>query len=251
MSRLALRGVTRWFPGASAPVLDGLDLEVGEAETLCVLGASGAGKSTLVRVLAGLDEPQAGSIELADERRPALVPQSPDLFPWLTVADNVGLGARFAANAGRADAARVDELLEALGIADLAASLPSELSGGQAQRVALGRALAVDPAVVLLDEPFSALDPAIRADLQVWLRDVLTRVKIAAVLVTHDVDEALVVADRVVYLDGARGITAQWRPREDGTGREQILAHFRGGSAREAAGSARARETTDDGREAV
>ncbi|MGP5671066.1 ABC transporter ATP-binding protein [Brachybacterium alimentarium] len=234
MSKLALRGVTRWHTGAPAPVLAGLDLDVGEHETVCVLGASGAGKSTLVRVLAGLDEPQAGSIDLADSRRPALVPQSPDLFPWLTVAENVGLGARYAANAGRVSDARVRELLEDLGIAELTAALPAELSGGQAQRVALGRALAVDPGVVLLDEPFSALDPAIRADLQVWLREVLTRVQIAAVLVTHDVDEALVVADRIVYLEGARGFTAQWRPREDGTTRQEILAHYRGGTVQAA-----------------
>ncbi|GAA1491203.1 ABC transporter ATP-binding protein [Brachybacterium sacelli] len=231
MTRLALRGVTRWHPGASGPVLKDLDLEVDEHETLCVLGASGAGKSTLVRVLAGLEEPQAGRVErVADARRPALVPQSPDLFPWLTVAENVGLGGRYAANAGRAGPSQVRELLESLGIAELAAALPAELSGGQAQRVALGRALAVDPGVILLDEPFSALDPAIRADLQVWLREVLTRVRTAAVLVTHDVEEALVVADRIVYLDGPRGLTAQWRPREEGTTREQVLAHYRAGS---------------------
>ncbi|APX33350.1 ABC transporter [Brachybacterium sp. P6-10-X1] len=231
MTHLALRQVTRWHPGASGPVLQGLDLEVDEHETLCVLGASGAGKSTLVRLLAGLEEPQDGVVDRGvDARRPALVPQSPDLFPWLTVAENVGLGGRYAANAGRAGPGQVAELLTSLGIAELAASLPAELSGGQAQRVALGRALAVDPGVILLDEPFSALDPAIRADLQVWLREVLTAVRTAAVLVTHDVDEALAVADRIVYLDGPRGITAQWVPREEGTTREQILAHYRAGS---------------------
>ncbi|MDN5685344.1 MAG: ABC transporter ATP-binding protein [Brachybacterium sp.] len=228
MTRLALRGVTRWHPGAPGPVLRDLDLEVAEQETLCVLGASGAGKSTLVRLLAGLEEPQAGRVDRgADARRPALVPQSPDLFPWLTVAGNVGLGGRYAANTGRAGTGQVAELLDSLGIAELAGALPAELSGGQAQRVALGRALAVDPPVILLDEPFSALDPAIRADLQVWLRQVLTAVRTSAVLVTHDVDEALVVADRIVYLDGPRGITAQWVPREEGTTREQVLAHYR------------------------
>ncbi|GAA1313023.1 MAG: ABC transporter ATP-binding protein [Brachybacterium tyrofermentans] len=231
MTTLALRGVTRWFPGTAHPVLQGLDLEVEELETLCVLGSSGAGKSTLVRLLAGLDEPQGGTIDRGDDpRRPALVPQSPDLFPWLTVAENVGIGGRYTANDGHFRPERVPELLAELGIADLAEALPAELSGGQAQRVALGRALAVDPSVVLLDEPFSALDPAIRADLQVWLREVLTRVRISAVLVTHDVDEALTVADRIVYLDGPRGLTAQWRPREDGTGRDEVLAHYRAGS---------------------
>lgn len=231
MTLLALQGVTRWYPGAPRPVLDGLDLEVHEHETVCVLGSSGAGKSTLVRLLAGLDEPQSGRIDRgADARRPALVPQSPDLYPWLTVRENVGLGGRFAANTGHFRAERVPELLGQLGIAELADALPAELSGGQAQRVALGRALAVDPGVVLLDEPFSALDPAIRADLQVWLREILTRVRISAVLVTHDVDEALTVADRIVYLDGPRGITAQWRPHEDGTGRDEVLAHYRAGS---------------------
>ena len=227
MSSLALHGVTHRYPGGAGPVLQDLDLEVAEHEVLCVLGASGAGKSTLVRLLADLDQPLSGRIDRgADPRLPALVPQSPDLFPWLTVAENIALGGRYAANAGRFR----PELLADLGIAELAGALPSELSGGQAQRVALGRALAVDPTVVLLDEPFSALDPAIRADLQTWLRDVLTRVRISAVLVTHDVDEALVVADRIVYLDGARGITADWSPREDGTTREEMLAHYRRGA---------------------
>lgn len=231
MSTLRLRGVTRRYPGARDPVLAGLDLEVREHETLCVLGASGAGKSTLVRLLADLDEPQAGHIDRGeDPRRPALVPQSPDLFPWLTVAENLALGGRFRANGDRFRPQRVPELVADLGIAHLADAMPAELSGGQAQRVALGRALAIDPGVVLLDEPFSALDPAIRADLQLWLREVLTRVRISAVLVTHDVDEALVVADRIVYLDGPRGITAQWRPREEGTGRDEVLAHYRAGA---------------------
>lgn len=234
MIRLALRAVTRWHSGAPAPVLQDLDLDIDDQEILVVLGSSGAGKSTLVRLLAGLDQPQAGTIDRAeDPRRPALVPQSPDLLPWLTVRENVGLGGRYAANHGRFRAPRVRELLMDLGIAELADSLPSELSGGQAQRVALGRALAVDPGVVLLDEPFSALDPAIREDLQGWLREVLTRVRTAAVLVTHDVDEALTVGDRIVYLDGQRGITSQWRPRQEGTTREEILARYRGARALE------------------
>lgn len=231
MTRLTLHGVTHWYPGSVSPVLQDLDLRVEEHETLCVLGASGAGKSTLVRLLADLDTPQRGHIDRGeDPRRPALVPQSPDLFPWLTVTENLALAGRYRANVGRFRAERVPELLAELGIAELGDAMPSELSGGQAQRVALGRALAADPSVILLDEPFSALDPATRADLQVWLREVLTRVRIAAVLVTHDVDEALTVADRLVYLDGPRGVTAEWCPREDGTGRDEVLAHYRSGT---------------------
>lgn len=234
MIRLALRGVTRWYPEGAAPVLADLDLDIHEQEILVVLGTSGAGKSTLVRLLAGLDEPQAGTIDRGQQpRRPALVPQSPDLFPWLSVRENVALGGMYAANHDHFRDSRVEELLTDLGIAELSAAMPGELSGGQAQRVALGRALAVDPGVVLLDEPFSALDPAIREDLQVWLREVLTRVRTAAVVVTHDVDEALTVGDRIVYLDGARGITAQWRPRQDATTREEILARYRGAVALE------------------
>lgn len=229
MIRLTLRGVTRWYPAAPGPVLDELDLDIHDQETLVVLGSSGAGKSTLVRLLAGLDEPQAGTIDRGeDPRRPALVPQSPDLFPWLTAGENVALGGKYAANQDHFRDSRVEELLEDLGIGELSGAMPGELSGGQAQRVALGRALAVDPGIVLLDEPFSALDPAIREDLQVWLREVLTRVRTAAVVVTHDVDEALTVGDRIVYLDGARGITAQWHPRQDGTTRAEILARYRG-----------------------
>src|SRR5690606_33957285 len=149
---------------------------------------------------------------------------SPDLFPWLTVAENIALGGRYSANAGRFRAERVPELMADLGIAESAGALPSELSGGQAQRVALGRAPAVDPSVVLLDEPFSALDPAVRADPEAWARGGLTRVRISAVPVTPGVGEALVGGRPIVFPGGPRRITAGWTPREDGTTREEVLA---------------------------
>lgn len=220
MGTLALRltGGVKDYGGR--PVLDGLDLEVSLGDRLAVLGPSGSGKSTLLRVLADLEPLDAGSVEHGATC--ATVFQQPLLLPWLDVEANIRLGGRFKANRGRYGDARATELTELFGLADLARSRPAQLSGGQAQRVAIARAMAVDADVLLLDEPFSALDPATRRDLQTWLRDTADRLGLTLVLVTHDVDEALYLGTTIVALDGAGGVGARWANPEPG---EHDAAH--------------------------
>jgi ABC-type nitrate/sulfonate/bicarbonate transport system ATPase subunit len=193
-------------------VLDGLDLDVARDERLVVLGPSGSGKSTLLRVLAGLEVLDAGELSRPDGQgaATATVFQQPLLLPWLDVAANVRLGGRYRANRDRFSDVRAGELLELFGLADLACSLPAQLSGGQAQRVAIARAMAVGPDILLLDEPFSALDPATRQHLRAWLRDTATRLRLTIVLVTHDVDEAVYLGSTITALDGAGATAGSW-----------------------------------------
>lgn len=192
-------------------ILSGIDLSVERGRQLAVLGRSGAGKSTLLRVLEGEVRPTSGSIQIeggAGAQRQAVVYQQALLFEWLTVAENVALGQRYRRN-GEVAPARIDELLALLEIEDLRDRYPDQISGGQAQRVALGRALAVEPDLLLLDEPFSALDPATRFALQDWLRAESRREALTSVIVTHDIDEALLLADDIVLLAGGR-IARRW-----------------------------------------
>jgi ABC-type nitrate/sulfonate/bicarbonate transport system ATPase subunit len=203
---LRLTGGVRRY--GARTVLSGLDLEVRRDERLVVLGPSGSGKSTLLRVLAGLEPLDGGTLER--EAVAATVFQQPLLLPWLDVEANIRLGGRYRANRGRYSDARAAELLELFGLGELARSLPSQLSGGQAQRVAIARAMAVGPELLLLDEPFSALDPATRRDLQTWLRDTAIRLGLTLVMVTHDVDEALYLGTSVTALDGSGRLAGTW-----------------------------------------
>ncbi|CAM5709552.1 ABC transporter ATP-binding protein [Mycolicibacterium aubagnense] len=213
-------------------VLDGIDLAVETGEFVAVLGRSGSGKSTLLRVLAGLESLSAGTVSWpADGERPhiGVVFQDALLMPWLTVQDNVSYARRFAHRRNGFDADHAAELMRRFGVDGLAGRYPDQLSGGQAQRVAILRAVATRPRLLLLDEPFSALDPATRADLQQWLTTLTTELGVTVLLVTHDVDEALTLAQRVVLLaDGGR-IRRQWQLGEvDRSGlRDEILSHYR------------------------
>ena len=226
---LTVRGLRKSYPGASSPALDGVDLTLRSGETLAVLGPSGSGKSTLLRAVAGLETLDGGSVEFGDaDERFAVVFQDPGLFPWLSVRRNIALGGRYRRNRDRFEDSHVDDLLGILGLGALAHTPVRELSGGQAQRVSVGRALAVRPDVLLLDEPFSALDPATRKDLQLWLRGLATELELTVFLVTHDVDEAITLGDRIGFFAGPRGFRQQWVPARDGTTAEQILAHYRG-----------------------
>lgn len=207
---LELRGLRHAY--GPTPVLAGVDLRVEEGELVALLGPSGCGKTTILRSIAGLLVPDAGEVRVggqvavaggvehlpAERRRVGLVFQDYALFPHMSVRDNLAFGAR------GADAAdRVERLLALTRLRDHADKRPSALSGGQQQRVALARALAAAPAVVLLDEPFANVDAALRAELGAELRRLIAAARVPALLVTHDRDDALGLADRVAVLEAA------------------------------------------------
>src|ERR1700749_1510029 len=200
---LILEQVGKTYPNG-VHALGGVSLKVELGEIVAVIGGSGCGKSTLVRAIGGLDPASEGTVLLDGERITAphekigIIFQEPRLLPWLKVAGNVGFGLSARPKAERAR--RVDASLARVGLADKATVWPRELSGGQAQRVAILRALVPRPEVLLLDEPFSALDAFTRADLQDHLLDLWADAKPTLILVTHDVDESIVLADRVVVL---------------------------------------------------
>jgi sulfonate transport system ATP-binding protein len=189
---VSIRGLRKAFGGRV--VLDGLDLEIARDEFVALLGASGTGKSTLLRILAGLDLQAEGEVGVAEQR--AVVFQEPRLLPWKRVGRNVGLGL-----SGR-ELGRVDGALREVGLESHRDAWPATLSGGEAQRVALARALVREPELLLLDEPFRALDALTRIKMQALLADLCARHEPAVLLVTHDVDEALLLADRVLVLAG-------------------------------------------------
>ncbi|GII22758.1 ABC transporter ATP-binding protein [Planosporangium mesophilum] len=191
-------GLRRTF--GAATVLNGVDLVVGRGEVVALLGSSGSGKSTLLRILAGLDAEADG--EVTTNGRVAVVFQEHRLMPWKRVADNVALGLRGADVPERTAAA-----LAEVGLAERTRAWPAELSGGQSQRVAVARALVRQPDLLLLDEPFGALDALTRLKMQALLQRLRLEHGFAALLVTHDVDEALLLADRILILDN--GVIAQ------------------------------------------
>ena len=214
------------FSYGGPPVFAGIDLHIAPREIVCLIGASGCGKSTLLRLLAGLAEPSAGEVRIngaVQKDRAAqasVVFQSPALLPWLSVADNIRFGLDFACRpqASRAERQlRLEQVIEQVGLAEHARKKPQALSGGMAQRVALARALARDPEIIYLDEPFSALDAITRESMQDLLIELAHRQQSAALLVTHDIDEALRVGDRVLLLAGCQDgtparIVGEWRP---------------------------------------
>jgi sulfonate transport system ATP-binding protein len=190
----ALHGAGRAFDGAV--VLDAIDLELAPGEFVALLGRSGSGKTTLLRALAGLDRGVSGEVRTGSA--PAVVFQDPRLLPWRSVLANVALGLRGADAQGRARAA-----LAEVGLAGREDAWPRQLSGGQRQRVALARALVREPDLLLLDEPFSSLDALTRASAQRLVSELWERHRPAVLLVTHDVEEALLLADRVLVLEDA------------------------------------------------
>jgi sulfonate transport system ATP-binding protein len=194
VSAARIRGLRKAY--GTHLVFDGLDLDVGRGERVAILGASGCGKSTLLRCIAGLERSDGGTITTGGEL--GVVFQEPRLFPWLDVTRNVAFGAR---DAG--ERRRVPDVLALVGLTPAARQLPKALSGGMAQRAALARALVRDPQLLLLDEPFAALDALRRIELRAAVREILMLTRASAILVTHDVDDALALAERVIVLAGS------------------------------------------------
>ncbi|MGC4878625.1 ABC transporter ATP-binding protein [Micromonospora sp. DT43] len=192
-----VQGLVRGF--GDRTVLNDLDVEIGAGEFVALLGRSGSGKSTLLRALAGLDDDRTGAGVVDVPENSSVVFQDARLLPWQRVLDNVVLGLRGPDAPGRGRAA-----LAEVGLAGRERAWPSELSGGEQQRVALARALVSEPELLLADEPFGALDALTRLRMHGLLRELCTRHRPAVLLVTHDVDEAVTLADRVLLLDAGR-----------------------------------------------
>ncbi len=200
---LTVERVGKTYPNG-VHAIDGISLAVKPGEVVAIIGGSGCGKSTLLRAISGLDTPSQGSVMLdgtriiAPQEKIGIIFQEPRLLPWLTVAQNVGFGLEHRPRAERE--ARIAEALARVGLSDKVRMWPRELSGGQAQRVAIARALVPRPHVLLLDEPFSALDAFTRVDLQDHLLDLWSDTRPTLILVTHDVEEAIVLADRILVM---------------------------------------------------
>ncbi|ANY10454.1 ABC transporter ATP-binding protein [Pseudonocardia sp. HH130630-07] len=205
-----VRGLVREF--ADRRVLDRLDLTIGDGEFVALLGRSGSGKSTLLRLLAGLDDPRdegvAGTVEVPGSVAVAF--QEPRLLPWRSVRANVAIGLHRDLGGESTDAV-ADRALAEVGLTDRAGAWPLTLSGGEAQRASLARALVREPDLLLLDEPFGALDALTRITMHRLVLDLWRRHRPGVLLVTHDVDEALLLADRVLVLSGGR-IGTEHRP---------------------------------------
>ncbi len=210
--RVLINGVSKVFGGAggNVAVLDNISLSVAPGEFVCLLGASGCGKSTLLNLIAGLEQPTLGSVQVAG--RPALMFQEAALFPWLTAGANVALALKLAGVPRSRRPGRVDDLLELVRLAGTARRRVHELSGGQRQRVALARALAQNEQVLLMDEPFAALDAITRDVLHDELTGLWKRTGNSVVFVTHNVREAVRLGQRVVLLSSRPGrVVGEWR----------------------------------------
>jgi sulfate/thiosulfate transport system ATP-binding protein len=210
-----IAGLSRHYGNAAA--LAGIDLDIAEGEFLALLGPSCAGKTTLLRLIAGLDRPDAGTIEIDAhdirrlapcDRRIGFVFQNYALFRHMTVARNIAFGLSVRPRRERPSrariAARIAELLDLMQLSGLGDRFPAQLSGGQRQRVALARALALDPKVLLLDEPFGALDAKVRAELREWLHALQRKLRLTTIFVTHDQAEAFLLADRIAIINAGR-----------------------------------------------
>jgi ABC-type nitrate/sulfonate/bicarbonate transport system ATPase subunit len=240
---VALDGLGHTYPGALRPVLADLNLSVPVGEHIAVVGRSGCGKSTLLSVIAGLVEPTTGTAAVLDDRRPArrlescaLMPQGDSLLPWLSLLDNVAISLRNQRVRRRVARSEAQRMLDRVGLGAWSDARPSALSAGMRQRAALARALLARKPVLLADEPLGALDAITRAEVQQWLRDTITHTSATLVMVTHDVDEALLLAERVVLLardeaDAPARVVRTWpgwfgddRPREVILGDEDFAA---------------------------
>ena len=208
---VSIQGVSKRFGPAS--VLEEINFDVSAGETIVLLGASGSGKTTILRIIAGLDTPDAGRVILhgddvtdrpARERGVGVIFQSYALFPKMTVEKNIGYGLRLRRRPRGEVRKRTDELIELVNLGEHRKKYPSQLSGGQQQRVAIARALAYEPHLLLFDEPFGALDAQIRTRLRREIKALLKKIKVPAIFITHDQEEALELGDRIAVLNEGR-----------------------------------------------
>ena len=212
-AKIVVDGVDKTFRSGSGPVeaLRGVDFDVREGEFVCIIGSSGAGKTTLFRIIAGLEAPTSGAVRLDGDRVEGpgtdrgMVFQEYGLFPWRTVLGNVTFGLEQRAMSGSARRERAREMIDLVGLGEFEDSYPKELSGGMKQRVGIARALAVDPEILLMDEPFGSVDAQTKQRLHGELLDIWGETGKTVLFVTHDVDEAVTLADRVVVLTGSPG----------------------------------------------
>ena len=210
---LSVRGLTKQFGSARGTVtaLENVSFDVHKREFMCVIGPSGCGKSTLVRILAGLETPTSGDLLVTGEKVTGPCPdrgmvfQGYTLFPWLTVKENVMFGPKMAGRPWFSAESEAREWIELVGLSKFENSYPHQLSGGMKQRGAIARALANQPKVLFMDEPFGALDAQTRANMQAYLLDIWKNVDITIVFITHDLDEAVFLSDRILVLDANPG----------------------------------------------
>lgn len=204
-------GKTFTVTGGEVEAIREFNLDIAEGEFVAIVGSSGCGKSTLLRLLIGLDTEFRGEIQVDGQRvsgigsERGIVFQEHRLFPWLTVAENIGLGLVNEALSAAERQRRIDDFIELVGLKDFTRAYPHQLSGGMAQRVAIARGLVASPRILLLDEPFGALDALTRQQMQDELLAIRERARITTVLVTHDVEEAIFLADRVVVMEPRPG----------------------------------------------
>ncbi len=219
----------------AGPVLQAVSLTVPPGRTGCIIGPSGCGKTTLLMLAAGLKEPLAGTVDLdgaavrAGDRRIGLIIQHYGLFPWLTVRGNVALGLRLRHVSKPELTARTDRELSRVGLMDVADRFPLQLSGGQQQRVAIARCMALEPRLLLMDEPFSALDALSRETLQDLLLETLAAREMAVLIVTHSIEEAVILGARIWVMEGAPGrIRARFdNPGQGSEGYRRTTDYFR------------------------
>ena len=218
---IAVRQVTKRFDNGFVAV-DNVSLAIAGGSLTALLGPSGSGKSTLLRIIAGLETPDEGDVSILGQDVTGIPPQKREVgfvfqhyaaFKHMTVRDNVGFGLKIRKRPKAEIRSRVDELLDLVQLDSFADRYPGQLSGGQRQRMALARALAVEPKVLLLDEPFGALDARVRKELRAWLRRLHDEVHVTTVLVTHDQEEAMDVADRVTVMNEGR-VEQSGKPRD-------------------------------------
>lgn len=207
-ANISIDYITHTFKGQTAPTLENIEVRIEPGEKIALIGRSGCGKSTLLHMLAGLLMPSDGCVRIHGHQvsKPSakwnMMFQKPSLYPWMSVRQNAELGLIFA---GIKDHYKINRLLSLVGLSDKADENVQSLSGGQQQRVALARSLATSPDLLLLDEPFSALDAFTRASLQDEVADIATREELTMVIVTHDIDEAVAMADRVLIMSANPG----------------------------------------------